>query len=180
MNGLVVWLTGLPGSGKSTLAEGIKGLFPAFTILRLDEARKILTPEPDYSEHERELVYRSIVYTAKVLSELGHPVIIDATANRRRWRELARQLIPAFAEIYLICPLPVCEQREMTRKDTHGAPTGIYRKGAAGSPVPGVQVPYEEPPAPELVIETEREAPENALNRVRELIISKAPSLVPA
>lgn len=180
MNGLVIWITGLPGSGKSTLAEAIKKIFPVFTILRLDEVRKILTPEPTYSDVERELVYRSIVHTAKMLSELGHPVILDATAHKRKWRELARQFIPNFIELYIDCPLSVCAERETARKDRHSAPADIYLKGAAGSPVPGVQVPYEKPLEPEITIEMERDSTEDALRRIREVIIAKAPSLASA
>lgn len=164
MSGLVIWITGLPGSGKSTIADSIKERFPDFVILRMDELRKIVTPEPTYSEPERELVYRVIVYTAKTISELGHSVIIDATGNMRRWRELARHLIPRFTEIYLKCPIEVCAEREVSRKETHGAPKDIYKKGGAGWPVPGVQVPYEEPLNPELTIQTDTASTEEAVS----------------
>ncbi|NJD56123.1 MAG: adenylyl-sulfate kinase, partial [Nitrospirae bacterium] len=99
MQGKVVWLTGLPGSGKSTVADAVKQLRPHIVILRMDELRKVVTPVPTYSEEEREMVYRCIVYLAAILSGLGHDVIIDATGNLRRWRDLARELIPSFAEV---------------------------------------------------------------------------------
>ncbi|MEW6117082.1 MAG: adenylyl-sulfate kinase [Nitrospirota bacterium] len=170
MNGLVIWITGLPGSGKSTIAEGIKHRFPDFVILRMDELRRIVTPEPTYSEAERDVVYRAIVYTAKILSEQGHHVIIDATGNLRKWRELARSTIPRFKEIYLKCALAVCTERERSRKDAHGAPKDIYQKGKAGWPVPGVQVPYEEPLSPELTVETDKVLPDDALSSTYKFI----------
>ncbi len=170
MKGLVLWITGLPGSGKSTVADGVKRHFPDFFILRMDELRKIVTPKPTYSEDEREMVYRAIVYMAKTLSELNRNVIIDATGNMRRWRELARELIPSFAEIYLKCPIDVCMEREVSRRKTRGAPKGIYKKGRAGWPVPGVQVPYEEPLNPELTIETDKASLEEALSVVCEFL----------
>jgi len=156
MQGKVIWITGLPGSGKSTVADAVNQLRPHVIILRMDELRKIVTPVPTYSENEREMVYRCIVYLAATLSNIGHDVIIDATGHLRRWRDLARELIPSFAEVYLTCPLPVCEAREQQRTDTRGAPRNIYEKGAEGWPVPGISAPYEKPLSPELTIDTAR------------------------
>ncbi len=154
MGGLALWITGLPGSGKSTAADGIRKLHPDFFILRMDELRKIVTPNPTYSDTERDLVYRSLVYLAMVLTELGRNVIIDATGNRRVWRDLARGLIPDFIEVYLKCTVEECSIRERMRTDTRGAPAGIYRRGERGWPVPGVNVPYEEPLNPEIEVES--------------------------
>ena len=151
-----MWITGLPGSGKSTLADKIKKIYPKFIILRMDEFRKVVTPNPTYSDFERDIVYRSLVYLSKIMTEQGHNIIIDATGNLRRWRTLARRLIPKYAEIYLKCPLEVAMKRERKRTYTHKAPKGIYKKGAKGWPVPGIQAPYEEPKKPELTIETDR------------------------
>lgn len=156
MSGIAIWITGLPGSGKSTVTDELKKTHPEFIILRMDELRKVVTPKPTYSDSERELVYRALVYLAKVLTELGHNVIIDATGNLRRWRELARQLIPRYVETYLRCPFELCIEREKQRLETHEAPKDIYKKGAAGWPVPGMVVPYEEPLNPEIVIDTDK------------------------
>src|SRR3989304_1517263 len=64
---IVIWITGWPGSGKSTVASAVKDLIPDAAILRMDELRNIVTPEPTYSDSQRECVYRSLVYTAKIL-----------------------------------------------------------------------------------------------------------------
>jgi adenylylsulfate kinase len=156
MSGMAIWITGLPGSGKSTVADEIKKLHPEFILLRMDELRKIVTPEPTYSDPEREIVYRALVYLAVKLTEAGHDVIIDATGNLRKWRDLARQLIPRFAEAYLRCPLKICMEREKERVDKREAPSDIYKKGAAGSPVPGMTVLYEEPLNPEILIDADK------------------------
>lgn len=153
-----VWITGLPGSGKTTLtrqvaaALGTRGV--PVKVLELDEIRQVVTPTPTYSEAEREIVYRALAYMAKLVTEAGVPVLIDATAPRRAWRDLARSLIPAFAEVQLLCPLEVCRERERNR---HGgyAPRAVYaRGGLPGATVPGVDVPYEESLHPELVLNT--------------------------
>ncbi|MDP2276585.1 MAG: adenylyl-sulfate kinase [Nitrospirota bacterium] len=170
MKGFALWITGLPGSGKSTLADEIKKLYPKFIILRMDAFRKIVTPKPAYSDLERDIVYRSLVYLAKKMTEQGHNIIIDATGNLRRWRTLARRLIPKYAEIYLKCPLEIAMKRERKRTCTHKAPKGIYKKGAKGWPVPGIQAPYEEPKKPELTIETDRLSVKESVKSIRELI----------
>ena len=156
MRGMALWITGLPGSGKSTIADALKASYPDFVVLRMDDLRKIVTPEPDYSDSEREIVYRSLVYFAKKLTELGHSVIIDATGNMRRWRELARKLIPRYAEVYLKCPIAECMDRERQRQQSRGAPRDIYKKGEKGWPVPGLNAPYEEPLSPDIVIDTSK------------------------
>jgi adenylylsulfate kinase len=157
-----IWITGLPGSGKSALAQAAAAALQAagepVRVLELDQIRQTLTPRPTYTDRERDVVYRALVYMAAVLTEVDVPVIIDATAHRRAWRELARREIPRFAEVQLLCPPDVCRERERTRAAGH-APRGIYpRAGRPGATVPGVDVPYEPARAAELVIDTEREA----------------------
>jgi adenylylsulfate kinase len=170
---IVIWITGLPGSGKSTISSSVKKMLPHAVLLRMDELRKIVTPAPTYSDSEREYVYRALVYTAKTFYESGHTVIIDATGNKKSWRELARDLIPDFSEVYLKCPLELCMEREKKRFDSHSAPKDIYDKGRAGSPVPGLNVPYEEPERPELVIDSEKETVEEAAEKIIQLINNK-------
>jgi len=154
MTGRVIWITGLPGSGKSALADALHDRLPGLNVLRMDDLRKIATPAPTYSETERDVLYRALVYMARRISDLGHDALIDATGNLRRWRELARELIPRFGVIYLTCPPSISRARENTRTDRRGAPPGVYRKGAEGWPVPGAGAPYEEPLHPELVLDT--------------------------
>ncbi len=166
----VLWITGLPGCGKSTVALKVKELLPDTAVLRMDDLRKIVTPSPTYSDDEREHVYRALVYTAKTLYDAGQNVIIDATGNKRTWRQLARELIPAYMEVYLECPVELCIEREKTRTDTHAAPKNIYEKGQAGWPVPGINVPYEAPEQPELIIYTEKEPPDKAAEKIVKMI----------
>ncbi|MHC1610862.1 MAG: adenylyl-sulfate kinase [Candidatus Methanospirareceae archaeon] len=157
-----VWITGLPGSGKTVIAEKVRRILEergivsgSVKVLELDEIRRFITPQPTYSDDERELVYASLVYMAKLLVENGKPVIIDATGNRRRYRERARETITKFAEVYVRCSLETCMERERRRKARY-APPGIYNRAMdKGARVPGVNVPYEEPTKPEVVVDSE-------------------------
>jgi adenylylsulfate kinase len=174
MQGRALWITGLPGSGKSTVADAVRQRHPDVVILRMDDLRKVITPNPTYSDQEREVAYRSLVYLAKTLSGLGHDVIIDATGSLRRWRDLARELIPAFAEVYLRCSLETCEAREKQRTATHGAPRDIYEKGRTGWPVPGITAPYEEPLAPEVTIDTAKVSADKAADTISRFLLRTA------
>lgn len=168
-----IWITGVPGSGKSVLARAAAEALHArglpVKILELDALRKILTPTPTDSDHEREAVYRLLAFMTATLVEEGVPVIVDATAHRRRWRQLARELIPCFAEVQLECPLPVARQREAVRT-AGNAPRGIYaRAGSTGTTVPGVDREYEPALAPELIIDTTTESVASAAAKIAAL-----------
>jgi len=139
-------------------------------VLELDAIRRIVTPEPSYSEDERAVLYRSLALMAALLVESGVNVIVDATANRRAYRDLARRLVSRFAEVYLRCPLETCKARERRRFGGY-APGQVYdRAEQFGAPVPGAGVPYEPPQAPELTIDTAGVDPGEAALQILGLI----------
>ncbi len=141
-------------------------------ILQLDEIRRVLTPSPKYTDEERDIVYASLAYMAKLLTECGVNVFIDATANRRKYRDAARKIIPQFAEAFIRCPLEICMEREARRKAVF-SPKGIYKKSAqTGATVPGINVPYEEPLMPEIVIDSDKMNPDESARKAAEAIIA--------
>jgi len=161
--GFAIWLTGLPAAGKSTLAavlaRQLAELGVAVQILGSDELRKVLTPEPTYSPEERDWFYKVMTYIGRLLTENGINVIFAATASRRCYRTGARQAIEKFMEVYVKCPLEVCLARDTK---------GIYAKALAGqaTTVPGLQEPYEPPDRPEVVVETDRQSPQECANQI--------------
>jgi adenylylsulfate kinase len=169
--GFVIWLTGLPASGKTSLAYAMQQQLAQHSIpclvLDSDDLRAVLTPEPEYSEAERCWFYRVIVYLAAWLAMNHMNVLIAATGNRRIYRERARCAIKRFAEVYVFCPLVVCQQRDSK---------GIYARAYTGEAdsVPGIGVAYEPPFAPEVVIDTTKSLPnEAAESAIRLLQLAK-------
>lgn len=164
-DGFAIWITGLPGSGKSTIANALKKRFEdngiQVQLLRMDEIRSVITPTPKYSDEERDIVYAALAYMGKILTDNGINVIFDATANRQRYRDKARELIKEFMEVYLKCPLEICIKRETGRKELTGAPKDIYKRAMKGdiSTVPGFQTQYEEPKNPEIIVEADKLSP---------------------
>ena len=160
--GFAVWITGLPASGKSTVTrELVSHLLHAGVnaiVLESDALRTILTPEPSYANEEREQFYREMADIGALITRQGFPVIFDATAHRRTYRDRARSVIPRFIEVLVETPLSLCRERD---------PKGIYQ--AAGSSrartVPGIQVPYEPPKAPDLTADG-REDPARTASRI--------------
>lgn len=171
-----VWFTGLPGSGKTVIASRTAAILRNegidVKILQLDEIRKVLTPNPKYTDDEREIVYASLSYMAKLVVECDMNVFIDATANKRKYRDAARRLIPQFGEVYIRCPLEVCMEREAHRTAIF-SPKGIYEKSAkAGANVPGVNVAYEEPVDPIIIIDSDKTKPDTSANIASDAIIN--------
>ena len=165
-----VWITGLPASGKSTvasaLAKQLQKLKIDVTILESDAMREIFSANPQYDDQERDYFYSSLAFIGRVLTEHGISVIFDATANRRAYRERARQQIPRFIEVFVDCPLEVCIRRD---------PKGIYRKAQQGEAqhVPGVQTRYEPPLNPAIVIRGDQDDSDDAAHRIVELLRSR-------
>ncbi len=159
-----VWITGLPASGKSTIAAALVGKLRdrglEVVVLESDVLRRVLpSGEHNYGERERDAFYESMVYIAELFIGQGIPVILDATANRSRYREHARYKIAKFIEVFVDCPLEVCVERD---------PKGIYRKAIRGEvdTVPGLQAAYEPPADADIVVFGDIEAPERAADRI--------------
>jgi adenylylsulfate kinase len=155
-----VWLTGLSGSGKSAIARELLDKLHArgvdAAVLESDVLRTQLTPYPKYDEAERDFFYGALVALGKHVAESRRPVVFDATANRRRYRDAARQAIVRFAEVHVDTPLEVCAARDAK---------GLY-KDRRVSALPGVQAPYEPPLVPELVVHGAEGTPSAAADKI--------------
>jgi adenylylsulfate kinase len=151
----VLWFTGLSGAGKSTLANEVerqlyeKGL--RTYLLDGDNIRHGINKDLGFSPEDRKENIRRIGEVAKLFVDAGVIVLTAFISPYREDRELARSLVEEgeFIEVYVKCALEECEKRD---------PKGLYQKAKAGE-IPeftGISSPYEEPEAPELVIETDQ------------------------
>ena len=151
----VIWITGRPGSGKTTIAHQVVAVLRArgerVALLEANAFASALVPERTPSPHEMDLIHRAVVQTAAALSRAGVPVIIDATAHRRAWRDLARQGIGHFAEVQLICPDAICGAREQAVRWRSGL---SLSQGTAPATEPDVVLDYEHSFRAELTVDT--------------------------
>ena len=152
--GLTIWLTGLSAAGKSTLAIAVeKTLFQQGChtyILDGDNIRHGLNKNLGFSPEERTENIRRISEVARLFSDSG---IINLTAfisPYRQDRQAARELCgdSAFVEVFVDCPVEVCEQRD---------PKGSYQKARQGliKDFTGISAPYEPPEDPEIHLHTD-------------------------
>lgn len=167
--GWAMWFVGLPGSGKSTVARAVFNALREqgheVRLLEMDARRTSYFPSPTYTAKERARAYDLFVREAADLVRQGAGVIMDATAHRVAMRNAARRLIKRFAEVHVRCPLDVAVAREKGRPEGL-VMAGLYEKAMdrrrTGRDYPGlgqvigVDVPFEEDPEAECVVDSDR------------------------
>ena len=152
-DGGVLWFTGLSGAGKSTLAiEAERHLFNRgyqVYVLDGDNVRHGLNANLGFSPEDRSENIRRVGEVAALFARAGFIVLSAFISPYRSDRDRARQAAgEVFHEVFVKADLGVCERRD---------PKGLYRRARAGEikDFTGISAPYEEPDAPELVVDTE-------------------------
>jgi adenylylsulfate kinase len=154
--GLTLWFTGLSGAGKSTLAEMVQerliDMGRKAELLDGDEVRKNLSQGLGFSKADRDANIQRIAFVAKLLSRNNVVAITAAISPYREVRDAARAEIPNFVEVFVDCPLEVCEQRDTK---------GLYKRARSGeiAHFTGISDPYEPPLSPEIHLHTDLENP---------------------
>jgi len=162
--GFTVWFTGLSGAGKTTIAHRVRDEIQrrgnvAVEILDGDVVRTHLSKGLGFSREDRDTNIRRIGWVCQLLTKHGVPNIAAAISPYREVREEVRKMVGRFVEVYVKCPVEVCEQRDTK---------GLYRKARLGElkQFTGVDDPYEEPINPEVVVSTDRETVEESAGKV--------------
>lgn len=167
--GLALWFTGLSGAGKSTLAHAVELALHAegrrTFVFDGDNVRHGLCGDLGFSPADRRENLRRIGEMAKLFVEAGTIALAAFIAPARADRELARQIVgpDRFVEIFVACPLEICERRDVK---------GMYRRARAGeiAEFTGISAPYEAPLAPGLTVETANLTLAESVERVLALI----------
>lgn len=165
----ILWFTGLSGAGKSTLARLLeRRLFDLGCntfYLDGDNLRHGLNSDLDFSAGGRAENIRRAAAAAQLGYQHGSIVLCSFISPYAADRALARRVVPEgrFFELFVDCSLAECARRDVK---------GLYQRALAGelSEFTGVSAPYEAPEHPDAVLATDRLSPEEAVERVVQLL----------
>lgn len=169
---LIGWFTGLSGSGKSTIAgraeEQLHEMGIKTYLLDGDNIRDGLNSNVDFSDEGRKENIRRIGEVSKLFVDAGLVVLTAFISPFRSDRDRVRAIVEAdeFAEIFVNCPIQICEQRDIK---------GLYKKARAGeiADFTGISSPFEPPPNPELEIKTDQFSIDKSVDKVVNYIIKR-------
>ncbi len=165
--GAILWFTGLSGAGKSTISSSVEAALHERGILTMvldgDNIRHGLCSDLGFSEADRQENIRRIGETAKLFMESGVVILTAFISPFQSDRQIARGLVKEedFSEIYIECPLDVCEQRDIK---------GLYKKARKGeiNNFTGISSPYEVPENANLTVNTDELSVKECVDKVIE------------
>jgi adenylyl-sulfate kinase len=173
-HGATVWLTGLSGSGKSTVASALAALLTERGVLSYtldgDNLRHGLNGDLGFTTQDRNENVRRVGEVARLFADGGVIALVPLISPYRAGRDHARALHETagleFVEVFVDTPIEVCEQRD---------PKGLYAKARAGeiTGFTGIDDPYEEPLAPDLVLPGGAVAPRDAALEIVAALVAR-------
>lgn len=169
---LLVWFTGLSGSGKSTLSNLLESELheSGYKTYALDgdNIRHGLCSDLAFTEEDRIENIRRIGEVAKLFLDSGVIVLCSFVSPFEKDRETVKKLVGEenFVEVFVDCPLEVCEKRDFK---------GLYRKAREGKikNFTGISSPFETPKSPNLVIKSAEEDSKDSLQKLLNIVEPK-------
>ena len=168
--GVCLWFTGLSGSGKSTVAEAVEKQlyamgYPSY-ILDGDNVRHGLNGDLGFSAEDRKENIRRIGEVSKLFVDAGLITLTAFISPFRADRTQVRNILAEnrFIEVFVDCPLEICEQRDVK---------GLYAKARNNEikAFTGISSPYEAPEKPEIIVNTNKESLEESSDIVIQYLI---------
>jgi len=149
----IIWFTGLSGSGKTTIANALEQRLHQESfrtyLLDGDNVRHGLSNDLGFSDNDRTENIRRIGEVSKLFIDAGVMVLATFISPFIDDRKFVRNIVneTEFIEIYIKCPLNLCENRDVK---------GLYKKARAGEikHFTGIDSPYEAPNSAEITIDT--------------------------
>jgi len=165
---IVIWMVGLSGSGKSTIARALEqelhrqGYLTA--LLDGDNLRSGVNNNLTFSKEDRIENIRRAAEVSRLFASNGVITICSLISPTSEIRSMAKKIIGAkYCEVYINCPLEVCEQRDVK---------GLYAKARKGE-IPdftGISSPFEPPENPDISLDTANNNIETVLKELIEKI----------
>ena len=164
-------MTGLSGAGKTTIAQETerqlceKGV--AAYMLDGDKLRRGLCRDLGFSDADRAENIRRAAETANLLRDAGVVVLATFISPFAAGRENARRIAGEdFLEVWVRASLAACISRD---------PKKLYKKALDGElhSFTGIDSPYEEPEAPDLVLDTEKMSEEESVKALTEAVLAR-------
>ena len=147
--GTVYFFTGLSGAGKTTIGglfyQRLKATKPNVVLLDGDEIRVAFGEDVGYTNDERLRWAGRIFRVCKLLSAQGIDVVVCSIAMYESVRRWNRENIPNYKEIYIKVSKNTLMQRNQK---------GLY---TAGKNVVGIDLPFDEPQSPDIVLHNDGE-----------------------
>jgi adenylyl-sulfate kinase len=168
----VFWLTGLSGSGKSSLAYSLESILHKkgmkVYVLDGDNIRSGLNSDLDFSDQGRTENIRRIAEVALIMRNAGFIVITAFISPFKIDRTNAEAICgdDCFNEIFVNCPLEICEKRDAK---------GLYKRVRKGEILhfTGISSPYDIPENPKLTIDTNINSIDRCSETLTDFVISK-------
>jgi adenylyl-sulfate kinase len=129
-------------------------------VLDGDVVRENLSKGLGFSKADRDTNIRRIGFVCELLTRHNVVAIAAAISPYRAIRDENRARVGGrFVEIYAKCPIDVLAERDVK---------GLYKKALRGEVknFTGIDDPYEPPLNPEVIIESDKETPEQSAAKV--------------
>jgi adenylylsulfate kinase len=165
--GVTVWFTGLPCSGKTTIADKLAKILKdqGQKVERLDGdiVRLGLTRDLGFSKADRDMNIERVTFVAKLLTRNDVIVLATFVSPYIARRQQTREEIGKYIEVFVKASIEECIKRDVK---------GMYKKALSGEikNFTGIDDPYEEPPYPEIILDTENESVDESVQKVFEYL----------